>query len=152
MKDLSSIAKIAELHPKFRPLAQSFIEDAENALNITLRIVQGMRTFAQQQAIYDQGRTTPGNIVTKAKAGQSFHNYGISVDVCPVINNGTKLDWEYAFEKLVPFAAKYGITWGGYFLSPDRDHFENKFGHMWQDLLAKYQAGNFIEGTHFVNL
>lgn len=150
MKDTYSLAKIAELHPKFRQLAQNFIEDAENQLGITLRIVQGLRTFAQQQAIYNQGRTTPGEIVTKAKAGQSYHNYGIAIDVVPLIDG--KMDWEYSFEKLVPFAANYGITWGGNFPSPDRDHFENKFGHNWRDLLSLYEAKHFIEGTTYVNI
>lgn len=152
MRDTHAAAAIALLHPKVRAPFQSFIEDAENGLNITLRVVQGLRTFAQQQAIYDQGRTTPGAIVTKAKAGQSFHNYGIAADIVPVIKNGTALDWEYAFEKLVPFAAKYGITWGGHFPSPDRDHFELKLGHTWQDLLAMKQAGDVIASTEYVNL
>jgi hypothetical protein len=157
MKYAPNTAKIAALHPKFAPLAQSFIEDAEGALGITLCIVQGMRTFAQQQAIYDQGRTTPGNVVTKAKPGESYHNYGLAVDITPVVTSGpeqkfgTHLDWEYDFFKLVPFAEKYGITWGGLFPSPDRDHFENKFGHNWRDLLTLHNASSFIPGTEFVN-
>lgn len=151
MKYAPNAVKIAALHPKFAPLAQSFIEDAEATLGITLCIVQGMRTFAQQQAIYDQGRTLPGNVVTKAKAGESYHNYGIAIDVCP-FTPANQLNWEYDFNKLVSFAAKYGITWGGNFPSPDRDHFENKFGHNWRDLLALHNAGSFIPGTQFVNI
>lgn len=152
MKDKHTIEAVALLHPKVRAMFQSFIEDAEAGLGITLRVVQGLRTFAQQQAIYDQGRTKPGAIVTKAKAGQSYHNYGLAVDVVPVYKNGTALDWDYHFEKLVPYAAKYGITWGGNFPAPDADHFENKMGHGWRDLLAMKEAGNVIAGTEYVNI
>lgn len=144
--------RIAQLHPKARQPFTSFINDAEQALGIHLVMVQGLRTWEQQQAIYNQGRTTPGEVVTKAKAGQSYHNYGIAIDVCPYHADGKTLNWEYDFEKLVPFAAKYGITWGGYFTSPDRDHFEIKFGHTWQQLYAMYMANDFIPGTHYVNL
>lgn len=152
MKDQHSIAAVALLHPKVRDGFTGFINDAEAALDITIRIVQGLRTWAQQTAIYNQGRTTPGNVVTKAKAGQSYHNYGLAADVVPFKADGVTLDWEYDFRKLVPFAIKYGITWGGYFISPDRDHFENKMGYVWQDLQVMYEDGKFIPGTQYVNI
>lgn len=154
MRDQHSLAAIALLHPKVRVMFQSFIEAAEAGLGIKIRIVQGLRTFQEQQAIYNQGRTTPGEIVTHAQAGESYHNYGLAIDLVPFKTGTTELNWNYAFEKIVPFAAKYGITWGGTFPSPDRDHFENKLGHNWRDLLALYNAGNFIVETDhkYVNI
>lgn len=152
MKDQHSIAAIVLLHPKVREGFTSFLSDAELGLNVILRIVQGLRTFEQQQAIYNQGRTTPGPVVTKAKAGQSYHNYGLAIDVVPFKEDGKTLDWEYNFQKLVPYAIKYGITWGGYFPSPDRDHFENKLGRNWQDLLVMYEDHKFIPNTQYVNI
>lgn len=152
MKDQHSIAAVALLHPKVREMFTGFITDAETALGITLRVVQGLRTFPEQQAIYEQGRTKPGPIVTKAQAGESYHNYGLAVDIVPLINGGKDLDWNYKFSELEPFALPYGITWGGHFSSPDLDHFENKLGHNWRDLLAMHKAGNFIEGTTYVNI
>jgi peptidoglycan L-alanyl-D-glutamate endopeptidase CwlK len=151
IKDAHTIEAVALLHPAVRPLFTSFIQDAEQGLGITLRVVQGLRTFAQQDAFYAQGRTTPGQIVTKAKAGQSYHNYGLAADVVPVINL-TKLDWGYNFSLLVPYAAKYNISWGGYFPLPDEDHFEHKYGYDWRQLYAKYNAGAFIPGTQYVNI
>ena len=148
----STIDHISQFHPKAREPFTNFINDAEKALGITLVIVQGLRTFAQQQAIYEQGRTTPGPIVTHAKAGQSWHCYGLAVDACPYKADGKTLDWNYDFKKLEPFALKYSINWGGHFSSPDDDHFEIKFGHIWQELYAKYEAKDFIPGTHYVNL
>lgn len=152
MKDQHTIGAVALLHPKIIPGATGFINDAEAALDITIRVVQGLRTFAQQQALYDQGRTTPGNIVTKAKAGQSYHNYGLAIDCVPFNPDGLTLNWEYNFNILTQYAIKYGITWGGLFPSPDRDHWENKFGHTWEDLLVMYNEGNFIPGTQFLNI
>lgn len=162
MKDPHTIATVAALHPKIIPGMTGFINDAEAALDITLRMVQGLRTFAQQQAIYDEGRTTVGphptpenpmgERVSNAPPGESFHNYGLAADLCPFNSDGITLNWKYNFKLLVPFAIKYGITWGGLFPSADYDHFENKFSHTWQELLTKYNAGLFISGTNFVDI
>jgi D-alanyl-D-alanine carboxypeptidase len=152
MKDSHTVQAVTLLHPKVRDGFTGFINDAEGALDITIRMVQGLRTFAQQQAIYDQGRTKPGPVVTKAKAGQSYHNYGLAADIVPFHPDLKTLDWEYNFKLLVPFAIKYGITWGGLFPSPDRDHFENKFHHSWQELLQLYQDERFIAGTNYVDI
>lgn len=152
MKDQISIERVALLHPKAIPLFTDFITNAENGLNVVFRIVQGLRTFAQQQAIYDQGRTTPGAIVTNAKPGSSFHNFGLAVDLGHLIDNGTEIDWHFDMSLLLPYMPE-GMVWGGNFHSiKDRPHFELGFGHTWQQLLELYNAGNFIPGTQFVNI
>ena len=52
-----------------------------------LLVVSGLRTAAEQNALYAQGRNgVPGNIVTNAKAGHSMHNYGLAVDVVPFLS------------------------------------------------------------------
>ena len=56
-------------------------------------ITQGFRSTAQQDALFAQGRTTPGAIMTKAKGGQSAHNFGLAVDVTLVTPRGD--DWNY---------------------------------------------------------
>lgn len=53
-----------------------------------------LRSSAEQTALYAQGRTAPGHIVTDAKAGQSAHNYGLALDVVPMVNG--KPDWNGA--------------------------------------------------------
>lgn len=152
MRDAHSIPLIALLHPKVRASFQAFIEASEEKYNITIRIVQGLRTFAEQDAIYQQGRTTPGKIVSNAPAGSSYHNYGLAVDIVPL--NGHTMDWDYDFGKWAPIAAQYKITWGGNFPGTfkDYDHFENKCGLNWRDLLKKRQAKDFIPGTEYVNI
>lgn len=152
MKDQVTIARVGQLHPKFRQSAQAFIEDAENTLNIKIRVVQGLRTFAEQDAIYAQGRTTEGKIVTYSPAGASYHNYGLAFDQVPFKIDGVNLDWGFDFNKFKPVADKYGLTMGLFFPHPDSDHFENKYGYNWRDLLHKYHMKDFIPGTQYVNI
>lgn len=59
---------------------------------ITIIVVQGLRTIEEQDALYAQGRTTPGKIVTNAKGGQSWHNFGCAVDCAPLNPDGS-IDW-----------------------------------------------------------
>lgn len=151
MKDGFSDKRIKLLHPKVRLHFQNFIEEAESNLDITLRIAQGLRTMEEQNALYEQGRTRPGQIVTKAKAGRSFHNYGLAVDL--VRMKGTQVDWEYDMSKLLPFAQKYGIDWGGSWKKfKDYPHFEKTFGYTWRQLLSKYNDADFIAGTKYLNI
>jgi peptidoglycan LD-endopeptidase CwlK len=151
MKDVISQTRVSQLHPKWRSDAQSFIEDAENGLNITLRVTQGYRSFQVQEALYEQGRETPGPIVTNAKPGSSFHQYALAIDLVLLVNG--QADWTFDMSKLLPYAAKYNIEWGGNWKSiKDRPHFQQTYGYKWQTLYAKYQAKDFIERTEFLNI
>ncbi len=138
MKDTLSLDRLNKLHPKVRNTFRYFIEDAERELEITLRITQGLRTNAEQQALYDIGRTPESKakkekIVTRAKPGQSYHNYGLAVDL--VRMDGNKPDWKFKMEQLAPIAARYGIVWGGTFKNGvDYPHFELTLGYNWRQL------------------
>lgn len=57
-----------------------------------ITVVQGLRTVEEQQALYEQGRTKPGKIVTNAPGGHSWHNFGLAVDCAPLID-GNVIDW-----------------------------------------------------------
>lgn len=59
----------------------------------TLRVVQGLRSWDEQAAIYAQGRTAPGHIVTNAPPGHTQHNYGLAVDLVPMVNG--EPDWDH---------------------------------------------------------
>lgn len=145
MKDKFSEKIIALLHPKVRQTFTDFITDCETEFSVTLRITMGLRTIAEQDALYAQGRTTPGNIVTNAMGGTSFHNYGLAIDLVEMVNNDTIADWTYDTSKLKPIADKYGLEWGGIWVHiKDRPHFENRFGFKedCSDLLALVKAGN----------
>lgn len=64
--------------------------------NIEIRVTQGLRSYQEQDALYAQGRTTPGRIVTNARGGESWHNFGMAVDVAPSLNGVDQIfvpDW-----------------------------------------------------------
>ena len=56
---------LSELEPATALKARRFLDAARKA-GIDLRAISGRRTCAQQDQLYAQGRTAPGNIVTKA--------------------------------------------------------------------------------------
>ena len=41
---------------------------------------RGYDTYGAQMALWAQGRTKPGPIVTRARGGESAHNFGLAID------------------------------------------------------------------------
>ena len=80
--DAISEARLGEVAPfladKIRQMAEMLVQEG-----IEIRVVQALRTWAQQDALYAQGRTTPGEIVTNCPGGHSYHNFGLAVDCVP---------------------------------------------------------------------
>lgn len=154
--DTRSLNNLNTLHPKLRLSAINAWTIAQAAIpsNVQIIVVQGLRTFAESDALYAQGRTAPGDIVTKAKAGQSYHNYGLAWDFAMITNGKVDNIVGPNWMKVVEIMKLHGMTWGGDFPEGfhDNPHFENKFGHNWRDLLAKHNEGDFIEGTTYVNI
>ncbi|WP_442780551.1 M15 family metallopeptidase [Bacillus sp. Au-Bac7] len=64
------------------------MEQAHNE-GIYVLITDGYLSYAEQDALYAQGRTKPGEIFTNANGGQSKHNFGIVVDYCLTNKEGT---------------------------------------------------------------
>lgn len=120
-------------------------------------IVQALRTFEEQNALYKQRPK-----VTNAKGGQSFHNYGLAFDFALLIN-GTTVSWDTNKDldgdrvadwmEVVKVFKNAGWEWGGNWHSfQDLPHFQKVFNYTWKELLIKYNNGDFIEGTKYVNL
>lgn len=76
--------KKVHLHPKFRKKLATFAETLA-ARGMDVLITDGFRSFAEQDRLFEQGRSTPGDIVTGSRGGFSNHNYGLAVDMYPVI-------------------------------------------------------------------
>lgn len=129
MKDKYSVERVAELHPLVRQKFTDFINECETTLGVTFRISMGYRSIDEQNKIYAQGRTTPGNIVTNAKGGTSFHNYGLAIDLVEMSEDEKTANWNFDMSKLSPIAKKYGLEWGGSWTHiVDRPHFEYRAG------------------------
>jgi peptidoglycan L-alanyl-D-glutamate endopeptidase CwlK len=164
----NSLVQIQTLHPKLRDTALLAYQQAVKATPAGVHpiITQGLRTFAESDHLYALGRTIVnpdgksaakpmGNIVTKAKAGQSYHNYGLAIDFALVINGATTWDQNNPnWITVVNIFKANGFTWGGDFNGSFKDypHLEQKFGHTWQDLLVLYNGKKFIPGTTFVQI
>lgn len=113
-----------------RKQAQLVSLAAQNGFPI--RVVSGYRSHAEQDALYAQGRTKPGPIVTNAKGGQSFHNFGVAFDVCFI----SKTPYEGPWGKLGKLGESIGLEHGDRGFT-DLPHFQLRFGHSLQDFQNK---------------
>lgn len=107
--DSASESKLSHVHPELAARVRKLVE----SLGRDVRVVQGLRTYAEQDKLYAQGRTKPGGKVTNARGGFSNHNFGLAVDLCP-FNNG-KPDWtdNAGFDAIGRAARAVGLEWGG---------------------------------------
>ena len=109
----SSEKRLQQTHPALASAVRAMIADL-SAKGLVVEIVQGLRTFAEQDELYAKGRTKPGQIVTQARGGESNHNYGLAVDLCPFTDD--KPDWNApmsAWAAIGAAAEKHGLEWGG---------------------------------------
>ena len=113
--DDRSERNLATLHPEIQKRVATFIGAAKNLAQprgLDVRIISALRSYAEQDAIYAQGRTTPGRIVTHARAGHSNHNFGLSVDI-GIFKGKSYLDDHPLYDELGPLGESLGLEWGG---------------------------------------
>lgn len=128
--------RIDVLHPSVRGEVEQIVAECDVALTgrAKVRISQGLRTFAEQDALYAIGRSLKGKQVTNAKAGQSIHNYGLAVDIVLIID-GKEASWDTAKDwdgdkvadwmEVVKIFKNHGWNWGGNWKTfKDLPHFE----------------------------
>jgi N-acetylmuramoyl-L-alanine amidase CwlA len=135
------------LHPTVAQRAWEVVFEAWKR-GIYVLITQAYRSIAEQNELYAQGRTKPGKIVTNAKGGTSYHNYGLAVDMALYTPDGKSVVWDTDtdfnenqkkdwMEVVALFKAR-GFKWGGDFKSfKDMPHFEMTFGFS----IAQLKAG-----------
>lgn len=171
MKDTVSVERVTMLHPLVRQEVINAIDAIECKLlpkNAKIRIVQGLRTIDEQNALYAQGRTKPGKIVTNAKGGSSFHNYGVAIDFAIMYdkdNDGIyeELSWDTnidldkngqtEWKTVVDNFVALGWSWGGAWRTfKDLPHLEKTFKISWRDMFDKYNKKDFIPGTKYINI
>jgi len=125
---------IAGLDPRLQQPVSYFLDFVHYGMGVDLRITQGFRSIADQNAKYAQGRTTPGSIITNAKGGQSYHQYGLAFDVV-IMENGQP-NWNKTISPdIASWGKVFGFEWGGSWNSfKDNPHFQMTFGQTWQQL------------------
>ncbi|OIK10234.1 peptidase M15 [Bacillus sp. MUM 116] len=120
----------SEKHPVPLPIGlNSMVKEATNQLiqqsakkGITVVITDGFRSMEDQDQLYQKGRTTAGTIVTNARGGESYHNYGLAVDFALKTSSGNVI-WDRNYDgnqnripdwnEVVAIAKNLGFQWGG---------------------------------------
>ncbi|MEP6734864.1 MAG: M15 family metallopeptidase [Chryseolinea sp.] len=117
--DLAMISDLNALHPVFRDKISNLII-ACRAKGIELAIVETYRTHAKQHEY-----KTMGKKYTYSSAGKSKHQYGLAIDVVPVVNGSAVWDNTFLWKKVGMVGEKFGLRWGGRWKKPyDPGHFE----------------------------
>ena len=159
MKDNITLERIKLLHPKLREEVANIYNEISEALtgSAFCRFSYTLRTFAEQDALYSQGRGKSGSIVTNAKGGLSYHNYGLALDI--VIIDGKEAYWDEKkdfdgdglsdWKEIVKIFKEHGWEWGGDWKFSDTPHFQKTFGKNIRELLALYEnkkvdANNYV--------
>ena len=133
-----SESKLKGVHGTIRDMTIELIKKAYNQ-KIYVAVVQGYRSIEEQNALYAQGRTRSGSIVTNARGGYSFHNYGLAIDFC-LFNENKQPVWSVndKWMSVVRMATGIGFSSGAYWSSfKDYPHLEYTFGLS----LAQLRAG-----------
>ena len=121
-QEMQDMRDITMCHPVLQELAARWMKQCEQ-VGIVVRIGECLRTVAEQDALYEQGRTKPGNIVTNAKGSSysSQHQWGIAFDFylqMDVDGDGKLSDDAYndstgMFGKAADIGKQLGLGWGG---------------------------------------
>ena len=101
-----------DLQPEVAAKCNEFIA-ACAAAGIDLLITSTYRDLESQAALYAQGRTTPGSVVTNAKAGQSYHNWKVAFDFVPLVAGKPRWDDLDIFRQCGTIAESVGLEWAG---------------------------------------
>lgn len=153
MDDIT-LKRIQTLHPLLREEATQLYDEINEALTgrAMVRFTQALRTIEEQDGLYAQGRSKPGKIVTNAKGGTSYHNYGLAVDIVLILEN-KQISWDMKTDydddnfpdwmECVRIFESHGWEWGGRWISfKDFPHFQKTFGYS----IKQLQNTDRIEG------
>jgi peptidoglycan LD-endopeptidase CwlK len=133
--------RVEDLHPIVAAKCQAFI-GACDAAGIDVLITSTYRDHASQAALYAQGRTTPGRIVTNAKPGRSWHNWRLAFDFVPIVAGKAMWNDHQAFIKCGHIAESVGLEWAGRWTKfPEMAHCQFTGGLTLADLQAGKQIG-----------
>lgn len=130
---LPMITDLNALHPYFRDKAIELINRCRQK-GIELAIVETYRTHAKQTEYKSMGRK-----YTRSGAGKSKHQYGLAIDVVPIVNGEPVWHNKYLWRRVGVIGEQLGLRWGGRWRSLyDPGHFE------WTGGLSSYDLAKGI--------
>jgi len=167
--DKVTLERVKLIHPKLRSEVEEIYKEICEALKgrVLCRFAYTLRSFSEQDALHAQGRTIPNTkIVTNAKGGQSYHNYGMAIDIVMIYDkdgNGSyesaswdtkidfdgdgKSDWQEVVAIFKRYGWEAGIDWHGF---PDAPHFQKSLGFSIMELQKRYNEKRFIQNTNYI--
>lgn len=132
--DPRSEQNIGVLHPRVQPYARTLVQKAA-AAGITIKVISGLRSYAEQSALYLQphdGKDNDGDgrvdeadeQVTKAPAGHSNHNFGLAFDI-GIFDGPKYIANSPLYKAVATIGLDLGLEWGGNWKSPiDEPHYQ----------------------------
>lgn len=138
------VPPVTQLHPVVAQKKAELVAQAKEK-GISVVITDGFRSLDEQNALYQQGRSNSGSVVTHAKGGYSYHNYGLAIDFALRTKTGNVI-WDLEFDgnrngesdwmEVVAIAKQRGFSWGGDWEGNFKDypHLQMDFGYSIQAL------------------
>jgi peptidoglycan L-alanyl-D-glutamate endopeptidase CwlK len=128
--DNITLERIKTLHLKLRSEAEEIYKKIceEMPTGTICRFTHTLRTNAEQNELYALGRTKPGKIVTNAKGGDSYHNYGLAIDFVLIVNGKASWTVNKDWLKVIEIFQSYGWESGHYWKFKDSPHVQKTFG------------------------
>jgi peptidoglycan LD-endopeptidase CwlK len=132
-----SVSFPTELHPIVKERSNQLIQQSATK-GIVIVVTDGFRSAEDQDRLYEKGRTTDGKIVTNAKGGESYHNFGLAIDFALKTSSGNVV-WDIQYDgnkngkadwaEVVKMAKALGFEWGGDWAQfKDYPHLQMDFG------------------------
>ncbi len=124
MRDLNKV------HPRLKVAVEGILAKMME-LGFPMIVTDTLRTLEEQQALYAQGRTKPGKIVTRADGVKNKSNhqakddgFAHAVDMCFLVGSKPSWDPKLPWSKYGEVAKSFGLAWGGDWTKPDLPHIE----------------------------
>lgn len=162
-KDRITINRIRKLHPVLVKETLEMYDDICKVLGtaILCRFTQTLRSYEEQELLYTYGRTLKHkSIVTHARGGQSYHNFGLAFDIVlmPPFARENQLVWDLTANfdadrepdwfEVIGIAKENGWSWGGDWNKKDLPHFEKSFGYTVAELDQLVRSGKCIRNIY----
>lgn len=110
-----------------------------------VRIISGTRTYAEQNALFRQGRFgNPGPIVTNARGGRSRHNFGIAWDIGVFTAEAGYSLRVGDYAEVARLGLSEALAWGGDWPRfPDPPHYELATAPGLSGLRTRFERGEW---------
>jgi peptidoglycan LD-endopeptidase CwlK len=139
------------LHPLLVERGNQLIQKAADT-GIIVVVTDDYRSAEEQNQLFKKGRSVGGKIVTYARGGESYHNYGLAIDFALKTPSG-EIIWDMKYDgnnngtadwtEVVYFAKSLGFEWGGdWDQFKDYPHLQMDFGLTLRDLQKGAKPAN----------